>query len=936
MADPLPQPTSSPPPPDVLDAFRRQAGPILAEERGMTAAALKKLAGLARGLGIAEVQVEAAIRSLHLAPAADNPGAAKFKRRLLKDLSGGKKAIIGPDIENKIVEVASRKYSLSTAAVRNVIAEVTAELGLRRITENEAFLHILETIDAAVGEATWLPRETWDRVRASGDKWGLSFEEVDELVDQKLAANRQKSAGRRWLARGLIGGGLAVAGCLAFYLAIKFGRVPEQEPNAAPVATSDSASNTEPAPPPREPAWWDPTLTLSLTRMRRDDASFAATYNLLAAKEPEDRKKGCDQLLMEISRLAPGKRRDRLLEIASSYLALEPDEDVAKHCLEGLLNFLPMVGGAEETAQPPSKERYEKAFAAASALAAALRRSGVSTARQEAIAGALGSDLGAAIPAAAPEKTLTKAVRSALAHKLLRHLGVAGAKYPAGAPELYDFIVKQAAVSLTAEELEAAQLALLEALLPAAGDDWLNFKPLIDRCCDSQNLTHVLKMLEIYRRIEAPRLQQHLGETLLFRTQAKAENMRRETVVAAVEKQLGAAGVSLAPQASDRWRRLAVQAKVALARAAPSAEDQAGWIAQTAQLADLATLALALAQGESGWPIYDELTAPEKPAPEKTPEADAAPEDRGASAKKPPRKATEQELRLLDQRIANLRSYVSEPPVVRTNVLRTIAQFGPLVADISSEQAEIIARYLLGEKKDDELTTALSILEPMRNWRHLRLAIADHVEGCELKVGQVMTLAQSLLKEAFTEANIRPDKQANRFRLALLQSVLADISAPPPAPRETPRAADDLGVLETALQNAYQRRARILGLTPAEYQRAASPSRTLELLLRPLRGGAVAGAALPEDEALLARLPHELVVADYLNGGDPQRTVALQRILLRLAARQLARQHPRQADTAAKTLLALEDADARAATALVQLHDGEAAFLRLELLYAVP
>src|SRR5436190_19558567 len=119
-----------------LAAFRQKAGPILAEQRGLTPGALAKLGEIARDLGLADEQVQDAIRALHAGPAKPkDPATEKFRKRLMKDLST-RKTIIGPEIEARIVAGGMQKYQLSESAVLEALAEVTAELGLRRITGN--------------------------------------------------------------------------------------------------------------------------------------------------------------------------------------------------------------------------------------------------------------------------------------------------------------------------------------------------------------------------------------------------------------------------------------------------------------------------------------------------------------------------------------------------------------------------------------------------------------------------------------------------------------------------------------------------------------------------------------------------------------------------------------------------------------------------------
>src|SRR6476620_4689718 len=90
--------------PALLEAFRQQGAAILARERCLSPACRIKLAGVARSLGIADEQIEEAIRSLTTAEpsAPPNAQAERFRRRLRKDLAATSRTIIGPTIESQI------------------------------------------------------------------------------------------------------------------------------------------------------------------------------------------------------------------------------------------------------------------------------------------------------------------------------------------------------------------------------------------------------------------------------------------------------------------------------------------------------------------------------------------------------------------------------------------------------------------------------------------------------------------------------------------------------------------------------------------------------------------------------------------------------------------------------------------------------------------
>ena len=111
---------------------------------------------------------------------------------------------------------------------------MAAELGLTRITASDAIDSLAAQIEQAAGDSTWLAREAWDRLRTAGGKWGIELEVIDELIDEKLAANKAETYRRRFWTRttlGVAAGGAAlVAVIIAILVIIRANQSPETPP----------------------------------------------------------------------------------------------------------------------------------------------------------------------------------------------------------------------------------------------------------------------------------------------------------------------------------------------------------------------------------------------------------------------------------------------------------------------------------------------------------------------------------------------------------------------------------------------------------------------------------------------------------------------------------------------------------------------------------
>src|SRR5262245_7135869 len=314
--------------PALLAAFRQQGAPIVTRERGLSATCRIKLAGIARGLGIGDEQIEEAIRSLNTAEPSAPPNAQveRFRRRLRKDLSGKSRTIIGPTIETQILAAAQRKYGLDDASSGQTLREVADELGLTVISASDAIQSLGDQIDQAARDSTWLAREAWDRLRSAGGKWGLELEVIDELIEERLAANRAEYLRRSFWTRATLyvtGGAVIAAGLIVGGLMLARSTndtVAVSESGTSSAATFGTRSKPQ-------PAWWDVDLTVEVAHVRSRPGNMATACDAVASSVSSERAAGYERLI-ELVRTSPDKMD--LLSAASKIiagcLALEPDE----------------------------------------------------------------------------------------------------------------------------------------------------------------------------------------------------------------------------------------------------------------------------------------------------------------------------------------------------------------------------------------------------------------------------------------------------------------------------------------------------------------------------------------------------------------------------------------------------------------------------------
>ncbi len=927
-----PPPARSSAPSDPLRAFRDRAAVILAEARGFSPQCRIKLARLAGELGLSDAEAEAAIRSLknRAQPQATDPIVEKFRQRLRKDLSGRRRAVIGPEIEIRVIESAKRKYGLDAPAVREVLADVAAELGIRHITGDQAVQLYVDMVDDAVGDATWLSREAWDRLRSAGEKWGLSFEEADELIEQKLSATRRAVAAGRMLNRLIVAGSLTAVVLVAATLAVLYYRNRQQAETAATIGSSNTVPSALPPPaaPPAQPEWWDVDLAVSMATARRELKEVAGLYDDLRSHAGATRRKAYGGLVQLLPKIDPERaERQTLVDLIAGCHALDPDEECAGELRQGILDLIP--GRDQELSR--SAAIYQKAYLGAEAALSLLARPGMKAPRAEALVSAVSAAIGIRVaPTDALQPQSLRATHAALTRTLFRHLTAMGPKQPQEAAGLQVFLTAQGSLWLDPDELERLNAAFLVAMLTGAEHAWKTFEPLMETLSSSRDPVVVLELLNVYRRAHNTALQQLLGALLVRRSGARPRSDDPPQVARAVRQALGASGVPIAQSAEDRWEELQAAAEPVLGRSPAAPADRGAMLAETVELASLATQALALAQGEPGFAIFDELmrhdeaVTVEKDEPagsvkadEGSDSADDADGPRLVPLRKRPLSPTERQS--LGRAIGQLSDFENLPPVVRVNALRIVAARVPLATDLTYDQAAIIARYLLCKKTDEELEAMLGALEQLRSWRQVRLAIADQLGDSQLTPQQRSQLLSPLCgKRAIPE-----DATLPQLRQRLLRELLADLEAVNSRPAAA--ASVDHGPTVAALAETYRQRARVLAVPASEYQSQDSPAAALKVAVRALR-------RRTKDE----HLTHKLDVADYLGRDEAHRTVLLQRIFLELLADRTRAMRPKQNAAVDKILAELAAADAEAGDLLAQLRSGERKTLEMGMMYAEP
>lgn len=937
-AKPLPPADKGPVVEDApLEQFLERAAPILAVERGINVRSRVRLLAVAREVGLPDGEFEQAVLLLQRAPAQAESPADKatepFRRYLHAKLEQSTVKTFTPSLEGRAVLVAVNKFQLTPEQARHAIGQVTAERGVKRFSQQDCEDYVNDLIGERLGDAEWLDDESVNRLREAGAEWGLSVAEVDALIVTRAAANRDRR-GKEVNSSKLVLTLSVVAGVAVFLIIAvlviwgNMGSGQASTEEESPEEETDDPSERPRAVQPQK--WWDKELASAQSRSRGVVDNYRPVYELLCSDDADQRSKGYEQLVA----LAQGGRegvegRTMLKQVVAGSLALEP-EDAAAEKLQAALLALVLPSGKK---LPVSPDAYDRSIWSVETALAALYHPSTKDRRASELAAALGKALGTTIDRSQPRLEVEARLHAALVTALYRQLAAGAADAPRLAGKLRDRLFELSQEHLKLEEYEQLDVNVLATLLMAGGDAWRDYEPQIAASIGSKDPLVVLKMLEILEGSKNPSLQEYLAENLVLRVRARPKSSAPADVAAAVREALGVV-VPVAPTtARDRWQTLKSQAEEALARRPALTTETGKLLDETLLLAHLGTLGCALAQQEPGFALFDQMAKEGPPmlAEKKgdVEEPDSREPARGDTSLPP----TASQQRDLVRFVEGLAKYKEHNATQRLSFARGLAGLTERFSEIEPDQAVVIAKYLLGEKPEEEQRRLNDSVEGLCRWKTVRLALADLLADPAAHMKIPLPLAGELLGKA-----ARRDPVATNFegwtepaRELLLRSVLVDLSTSAGVPSEGPARGIDRA--SDALLELYRARAKLLNLNAAQYRAAATPAMVLELLASQ-QAAQLGGGGRSADAEYLARLPHELAVVEYLGTNDIRRTVLAQRVWLRLLSMAVARKRPDQASQARAIVTELTARDLKATHLLLQLRDGEGTTLRMWLLLA--
>lgn len=899
--------------------FLERAAAILAEQRGINTRSRILLSTVGQRLGLTTQQTDQALQLLQKGSGTSEAWQSEREEAFCADLrtrlNRATKVLTGR-AEQQRVEAGQQLFGLTASRAARLVRQTAQELSVRVVSEDRARSHVYELAGDLLEQGARLDRSTRARIQAEGSQWGLVPEQVQEILQDLLHDQQRTSTAKR---RGMVGvavGGAASVLCLLAVLAA-FSYSPDERgdqavPGEAGTPASPVVLRTET---PQADSWWarDEELLLVATKLRIILPDLKTPLLALNEADEDRRSAAYRQLVRQAMQHADMRMHAALLrEFFAGCLTVDPSEACAEALVEALLGLVPRVGeslsGEESAGEIP--------FWAVRTVLAAIGRK-PSPPRADLLGQALGRMLGVTIDAGGEARELDRQCVRALSQHLYDVLIAAAPSQPAAAPQAFVAVTGQARRYLEPQEIEQRTLELLASALPLAADSWREYEYLLQLVINSADPLSVLRVVDLFERIEEPQLQDFLASRLLRRAGIYSDSFAPIEVAQRVRAALGAKDPVSGRQ---RWRLLdeLVEELAAAEDQAPPAER----LQEVAELAHAGTLACALAQGDVGHAAFDELHA----AGSAQLAATDLPPSAAAPASQPQRRVPSSILQSILSNIQQLSSPREGQRSYAPIYLRNLALTASLLPELPREPAERLGRYLLSSKDAQEHQTVLQHTEALTRWTSVRLAMLDQLADTHGKREHVIEVVSRAVCRDLNPAADSDWRQS--LRDALLSGLIGDLESAAPREGNAQRVYDDL---REALRELYIAQARVLGVPAELYASGKTPAEVLQQIVEASAAKAPPGSRQQSGQSW-ADSREQLAAIDYAVGSDLERTVLLQRLRLQLLATQLAHEGKIAAGQADPLLVTLQESDRRAVDLISQLRDAERFHLQLWLL----
>lgn len=735
-----------------LKAFLRQARAVIAAERGLNPRSHLKLQSLAQNLKLPDELFRTAIDELKNAqkPTEVAHWERAFVDFLDREFSKLPDQIVSVRMEDRAVDLASKKYQLPEVRARQLVAQRAEVMGLGRITPQEAKQYVKQLIIERIGEQTSLTDEIRQQLYETGSTWGLQRSEVDELVLDQLIRNRGmgRSQAGAWLLLFLI---VAAAVGYAGYRFSWLEKIEQLLVNQSEVEVPvDPIVGLEPEPTPKRVEWWSEDFQAEIELLQENQPQLRSAISKIADPDPVERVLGFQNLIDVIIQSDDFQKTGQWEPWFCELFYLEPDLVTVNACLDYLGECLQPATAADRI----NFARLQAAYHANRlfnqlVLFDVVPNDGSLEDRQKYVlekqSTVLGSTVSKNVDADALQRETESAVALAQWNDVVQNCWSRPARCA---------IVVQPLYELTKDKLDETLLnqfrtRALESILDVDQSRWKDLKLAIAQAIGAADDIRVNNWIRFYQAVDDRDFSDFLGELLIKKTGVSPINNRPAEIKQALsEVRLGYQNLIFQPilQRNQAVEKYSLQVQQAANR--QPVDHQPESIAQVAFAANL-SLAMANAargDGQDFAEIDDRLKDGTPVLSEVVPLGDDPEVEPGPATTTPSASENRQKTEL----VTKLAEYKAMSSASRQTAMEQLGRLAARFEQISYAEAVVIADYMLSSMPLNEWLNVEKNITTLRKWPNLALAIADRLPDSNADLDQALTIYRLMFDDEIT------------------------------------------------------------------------------------------------------------------------------------------------------------------------------------------
>lgn len=715
-----------------INRFLLRARTILAEERGLNEKSRIKLRALADDLRLPQVLYESAISQLMEGTAALDGELTRYEKQFVKWLEKYLQPLSGhvltPAQEEKAIQRGTEEYQIAPDRARDLVRQAATRAGVGRVSRLDATGHVALLVDDAIRHETVASATTRERLIETALSWGVDASQTAALINNRLEANRQATRPVRpvWMiALAAVASVVVVVLLILFFLKQSARTTGEPVDSAGTaVARAPDVNNDE------VPADWSEPLKKAWDDVLALDRDLALPRHLIVSDRADERRDAMTPLVDFALEGSVG-RREAFARFIELWIRKNPE--TGDHLLRELVSRV-----SPESAELTVRSS-ERSFRALEQLA--LLQAGNSAL---AVESALASGLPAGFMS---EHTFTiDLAREGLVRKIWSDLNQLAVRYPHEAAQKYGPLLE-----LTGSQMPgAARLAWDSGLriFCSPGEDWQIARDSWQSTFPAMSPDQVFQAYDSLTRFEDVDRRGWLLPLLAQKAGIPTEGVPLSAIETKLRSWLGLADSVTTPVAK-RLELLRSLPDFAASRASgPLADPQA--IANTAWLSTSAFLLwrAALANDAKLLEMFDEMVAT---GPESLSDPDRNEIDwqtlpvYGKTLRRPSPPDIEARRVVFE----NLSTEKKASPEGRASSIERLAGIASLFADLTPEQAGLLADVLLNARETPEVVAIEQHAEKFSHWPSLALAVAERLKVETVSLDQALTVTHLLAGKHF-------------------------------------------------------------------------------------------------------------------------------------------------------------------------------------------